>query len=125
MSDEPLPPPPDVLAYGEFTLSLRSVLNGKWVVRIAHQARDMVKPAMNESWGVIRAHIDGTIRSSRAGGRGGVRRVRCEREDRRALHSGLHEIRFCHPAIIAQCHDMPLPTLEQEIEFVLAAVRTR
>ena len=33
---EPLPPPPDVLAYGEFTLSLRSVLNGKWVVRIAH-----------------------------------------------------------------------------------------
>jgi hypothetical protein len=28
MSDEPLPPPPDVLAYGEFTLSLRSVLNG-------------------------------------------------------------------------------------------------
>jgi len=25
-------------------------------------------------------------------------------------------IRFCHPAIIAQCHDMPLPTLEQEIE---------
>jgi hypothetical protein len=39
MSDEPLPPPPDVLAYGEFTLSLRSVLNGKWVVRIAHQAR--------------------------------------------------------------------------------------
>ena len=33
-------------------------------------------------------------------------------------------IRFCHPAIIAQCHDMPLPTLEQQIEFVLAAVRT-
>ena len=39
MSDEPLPPPPDVLAYGEFTLSLRSVLNGKWVVRIAHQGK--------------------------------------------------------------------------------------
>jgi hypothetical protein len=37
MSDEPLPPPPDVLAYGEFTLSLRSALNGKWVVRIAHR----------------------------------------------------------------------------------------
>src|SRR5215203_2709328 len=34
-------------------------------------------------------------------------------------------IQFCHPAIIAQCHDMPLPTLDQQIEFVLAAVRTR
>ena len=105
MSDEPLPPPPDVLAYGEFTLSLRSVLNGKWVVRIAHQARDMVKPAMNESWGVIRAHIDGTIRSSRAGGRGGVRRVRCEREDRRALHSGLHE----HDPVLPSRHHRAMP----------------
>jgi hypothetical protein len=37
MSDEPLPPPPDVLAYGEFTLSLRSALDGKWMVRIAHR----------------------------------------------------------------------------------------
>ena len=39
MSDEPLPPPPNVLAYGEFTLSLRNVLNGRWVVRIAHQGK--------------------------------------------------------------------------------------
>ena len=39
MSDEPLPPTPDVLAYGEFTLSLRSALNGKWVVRIAHRGK--------------------------------------------------------------------------------------
>jgi hypothetical protein len=39
MSEEPLPPPSDVLAYGEFTLSLRSVLNGKWVVRIAHHGK--------------------------------------------------------------------------------------
>jgi hypothetical protein len=37
--DEPLPLPPDLLAYGEFTLSLRSVLNGKWVVRIAHHGK--------------------------------------------------------------------------------------
>jgi hypothetical protein len=41
------------------------------------------------------------------------------------IRASMSMIRFCHPAIIAQCHDMPLPTLEQEIEFVLAAVRTR
>ena len=124
MSDEPLPPPPDVLAYGEFTLSLRSVLNGKWVVRIAHQARDMVKPAINEArrdprpyrWG------DQIITGWRDG-------VASGEFDANAKIAGpcirASMIRFCHPAIIAQCHDMPLPTLEQEIEFVLAAVRTR
>ena len=32
MSDQPLPPPPDVLAYGEFTLRLRGALNGNCVV---------------------------------------------------------------------------------------------
>jgi hypothetical protein len=39
MSGEPLPPPPDVLSSGEFTLSLRSVLNGKCVVRVAHRGK--------------------------------------------------------------------------------------
>jgi hypothetical protein len=34
-------------------------------------------------------------------------------------------IRFCHPAIIAQCHEITRPTLEEQIEFVLAAVRPR
>ena len=41
------------------------------------------------------------------------------------IRASMSMIRFCHPAIIAQWQDMPLPTLEQEIEFVLAAVRTR
>ena len=53
---------------------------------------DMVEAAMNESWGVIRAHIAGVDQIiTGGGGRGGVRRVRCGPGDRWALHSGRHD----------------------------------
>ena len=86
---------------------------------------DMVEAAMNESWGVISAHIaevDQIITGVVADG------VASGEFDADPKISGpcirAAMIRFCHPAIIAQCHDMPLPTLEQQVEFVLAAVRT-
>lgn len=34
-------------------------------------------------------------------------------------------VRFCHPALIAQCADEVGPTLEQMIDFLLAGLRAR
>ena len=86
---------------------------------------DMVEAAMNESWGVIRAHIDGVDQIITGVVADGVASGEFDADPKIAgpcIRASM--IRFCHPAIIAQCHDMPLPTLEQQIEFVLAAVRT-
>src|SRR5215208_2849540 len=87
---------------------------------------DMVEAAMNENWGVIRAHIDGVDQIITGVVADGVASGEFDADPKIAgpcIRAAM--IRFCHPAIIAQCHDMPLPTLDQQIEFVLAAVRTR
>ena len=87
---------------------------------------DMVEAAMNESWGVIRAHIDGVDQIITGVVADGVASGEFDADPKIAgpcIRAAM--IRFCHPAIIAQCHGMPLPTLEQQIEFVLAAVCTR
>ncbi len=87
---------------------------------------DMVEAAMNESWGVIRAHIAGVDQIITGVVADGVASGEFDADPKIAgpcIRAAM--IRFCHPAIIAQCHDMPLPTLEQQVEFVLAAVRTR
>src|SRR5215218_5349734 len=85
---------------------------------------DMVEAAMNESWGVIRAHIAGVDQIITGVVADGVASGEFDADPKIAgpcIRASM--IRFCHPAIIAQCHDMPLPTLDQQIEFVLAAVR--
>jgi len=87
---------------------------------------DMVEAAMNESWGVIRAHIAGVDEIITGVVEDGVASGEFDANPKIAgpcIRAAM--IRFCHPAIIAQCHDMPLPTLEQQVEFVLAAVRAR
>jgi AcrR family transcriptional regulator len=87
---------------------------------------DMVEAAMNESWGVIRAHIDQVDEIITGVVADGVTSGEFDADPKTAgpcIRAAM--IRFCHPAIIAQCHNMLLPTLEQQIEFVLAAVRAR
>src|SRR5215208_799559 len=87
---------------------------------------DMVEAAMNESWNVIRAHIEGVDEIITGVVGDGVASGEFDADPKIAgpcIRAAM--IRFCHPAIIAQCHEMLLPTLDQQIEFVLAAVRTR
>src|SRR5215203_5749725 len=87
---------------------------------------DMVEAAMNESWGVISAHIAEVDQIITGVVADGVASGEFDADPKIAgpcIRAAM--LRFCHPAIIAQCHDMPLPTLDQQVEFVLAAVRTR
>lgn len=88
--------------------------------------RDMVEVAMTESWGVIRAHLDHMERVFVRLVEDGVRAGEFDAYPEVAgpcIRAAM--IRFSHPALIAQCADMHRPTLEQMIEFVLAALKHR
>jgi AcrR family transcriptional regulator len=92
----------------------------------AAKMHDMVEAAMNESWGVIRAHIDGVDAIITGVVADGVASGEFDADPKVAgpcIRAAM--IRFCHPAIIAQCHDMPSPTIEEQIDFVLSALRAR
>src|SRR5215203_676605 len=85
---------------------------------------DMVEAAMNESWGVIRAHIERIDEIITNVVEDGVASGEFTADPQTAgpcIRAAM--IRFSHPAIIAQCHEITRPTLEEQIEFVLAAVR--
>jgi AcrR family transcriptional regulator len=88
--------------------------------------RDMVEAAMVESWGVVRAHLDHIDQVLIALLREGVATGEFEADPEVAgpcIRTAM--IRFSHPALIAQCTDMPRPTLDQSIEFVMAALSPR
>jgi AcrR family transcriptional regulator len=85
---------------------------------------EMVERALNESWQVVRGHLE------RKG-------VIFEHVVREGIASGEFApadpvvashcvqatlIRFCHPGIMVQCANEPGPTLEQMSDFVLAAL---
>jgi len=86
---------------------------------------DMVAAAMEENWDVCKAHMEcitdtigAVIADGVASGEFRVADVNI------AAHCTCAAmIRFFHPQIIADCADKPLPTLDQMIEFVIAALR--
>jgi AcrR family transcriptional regulator len=88
--------------------------------------RDMVEAAMVESWGVVRAHLDHIDQVLIALVREGVETGEFEADPEVAgpcIRTAM--VRFSHPALIAQCADMTRPTLDQAIEFVMAALSPR
>ena len=88
---------------------------------------EMVMVAMEESWDVCVAHMELHHRHDR---RGDCRRRRRRRIRRagRAAGVDLHVHRddqLLSPAADRPCHDKPGPTLDQMIDFVLAALAPR
>ena len=88
---------------------------------------EMVEIAMEESWQVCVAHmqlitesIAGVIAQGAASGEFEVADVPTA-----ALCVCTSMMRFFHPQMIAQCVDKPGPTIDQQIEFVLAALSRR
>lgn len=86
--------------------------------------QEMVAVAMTESWQVIRAHIDAidriVARVLRDGVATGEFRVADPAATAPCIRAAM--MRFCHPAVIAQCAQIPTPTLDQQVGFVLAAL---
>jgi AcrR family transcriptional regulator len=88
---------------------------------------EMVEIAMQESWDVCVAHMErvtetigAVIADGAASGEFAVDDVPTA-----AMCTCTAMIRFFHPQMIAQCADKPGPSLEQMIDFVLAALVPR
>jgi AcrR family transcriptional regulator len=88
---------------------------------------EMVEIAMEESWQVCVAHmqvitesIAGVIAQGAASGEFDVADVPTA-----ALCACTAMMRFFHPQMIAQCADKPGPTIDQQIDFVLAGLGSR
>jgi AcrR family transcriptional regulator len=88
---------------------------------------EMVEVAMAESWEVIHRHIEAVDRMLCAlvaeGAAAGEFEVADPMVAARCVHTAI--VRFCHPALIAQCADEVGPTLEEMTEFLLAGLRAR
>ncbi|GJE03200.1 TetR/AcrR family transcriptional regulator [Methylobacterium isbiliense] len=86
---------------------------------------EMVEVAMAESWEVIHRHIEGVdrllCRLVAEGAQSGEFAVEDPMVAARCVHAAI--VRFCHPALIAQCADEAGPTLEQMTAFLLAGLR--
>jgi hypothetical protein len=85
---------------------------------------EMVEIAMQESWDVCVAHMErvtetigAVIADGAASGEFAVEDVPAA-----AMCTCTAMIRFFHPQMIAQCADKPGPSLDQMIDFLLAAL---
>ena len=85
---------------------------------------EMVAIAMEQSWDVCEAHIERITISIAAviaeGAKTGVFKVTDSELAAKSTCTGM--IRFFHPQMIEQCAKKPGPSLDQMIDFVLAAL---
>jgi AcrR family transcriptional regulator len=88
---------------------------------------EMVEFAMQESWDVCVAHMERVTETIGAVIADGVASGEFAVDDvpAAAMCTCTAMIRFFHPQMIAQCADKPGPSLEQMIDFVLAALMPR
>ncbi|AWN40225.1 TetR family transcriptional regulator [Methylobacterium durans] len=87
---------------------------------------DMVEVAMAESWEVIHGHIDRVeellVVLVTEGVRSGEFRAVDPRAAARCVQTAI--VRFCHPALIAQCADREQPTIDEMTDFLLTGLGT-
>jgi AcrR family transcriptional regulator len=85
---------------------------------------EMVEVAMTENWGVIRAHIEAMngILADLVGQGFDAGEFSVPSPEIAGWCIGAAMIRYCHPAMIAQCADLPRPTLDEQIDFVMVAL---
>jgi len=91
-----------------------------------HRLHEMVACAMEESWDVVRGHIErydlilrGVVAEGIAKGEFAPRDPRTATYCVRAAM-----MRFCHPQLLSQCAGLPGPSVEEMIDFILAGLKT-
>lgn len=86
---------------------------------------EMVEAAMTESWAVCRDHVDriGAVfaRVIGEGARSGEFAVADPATAAACVHAAI--VRYCHPVLVAQCPEAPVPPLDAMIAFLLRALR--
>jgi AcrR family transcriptional regulator len=88
---------------------------------------EMVEVAMEESWEVCVAHMEQITQTIGGVIAQGVASGEFEVPDLplAAMCAGTAMMRFFHPQMIAQCANKPGPTIDQMIDFVIAALSPR
>jgi AcrR family transcriptional regulator len=87
---------------------------------------DMVEAAMDEHWGVIKAHIESIDKALRHIVMDGIAAgdFAASDPDRTAYLLHRTTVAFCHPTLVQQCIDDDLPLLAEHMaEFALRALR--
>lgn len=85
---------------------------------------EMVEVAICESWGVIQGHIqrvDEIYRRVLVEGTAAGEFAVADPDLASACVRTAY-VRFCHPQLLVQCADLPGPSVEQMIDFILAAL---
>ena len=116
---------PAALRLRELLTTIHRMNSERYVVD--SKLHEMVEIAMQESWDVCIAHMERVtetigkvIADGAASGEFAVEDVQLA-----AMCTCTAMIRFFHPQMIAQCAEKPGPSLDQMIDFVLAALMPR
>lgn len=88
---------------------------------------EMVEISMSESWPVIEDHIGKVDAIMTRVIADGVAAGEFHAQDPQVAGPCVRAamMRFCHPAMIMQCARLPAPTLDQQVEFLLAALERK
>ncbi|MFO1103944.1 MAG: TetR family transcriptional regulator [Methylocystis sp.] len=86
---------------------------------------DMVEAALVENWPIISEHIDRIDAAIEDVIRSGMDSGEFVRGDAQLAARVVHTacIRYCHPRLMVECADRPVPTSAQMVEFCIAALR--
>ncbi len=86
---------------------------------------DMVEAALIENWPIISEHIDRIDAAIEEVIRSGMDAGEFVEGDAQLAARLVHTacIRYCHPRLMVECADRPIPTSAQMVEFCIAALR--
>jgi len=86
---------------------------------------DMVEAALDENWPIISDHIDRIDAAIEEVIRSGMESDEFAKGDAQLAARLVHAacIRYCHPRMMVECADRPVPTSAQMVEFCIAALR--
>jgi len=86
---------------------------------------DMVEAALEENWPIISDHIDRIDAAIEAVIRSGMESGEFAKGDAQLAARLVHAacLRYCHPRLMVECADRPIPTSAQMVEFCIAALR--
>ncbi|MBM3562284.1 MAG: TetR/AcrR family transcriptional regulator [Alphaproteobacteria bacterium] len=92
---------------------------------VDRKLHDMVEAAIDENWPIISDHIDRIDAAIEDIIRSGMERGEFAKGDAQLAARLVHAacIRYCHPRLMVECADRPVPTSAQMVEFCIAALR--
>ncbi len=86
---------------------------------------DMVEVALNEQWPIIDQHVERVAACSGRVIAEGMASGEFSPGDPALATKLVHTacMRFCHPRLMVECADDPVPTIDQMVDFCLAALQ--